>query len=915
MNILHREVSPCTSLVEIRFPETLVTAGSSAFKNCTSLKKLNLSSGMQEIDSDTFRACRALTDVTIPQSVTEISEHAFQECENLKTITLNEGLETIGYEAFAGCTSLQRLEIPDSVTSLGTNSIKGDSNLQYLSYGGGVKTIQSSYSVGITDSCLETVIFNEGITSINSDAFKNNPRLTAISLPESLTTISGGAFSGCNITSVYVPAGVNTIGVNAFTCPEDREYMVFYGLAGSQAERYANSSQSIRFYAVTKAIEQDNALQLSDEISVSPEEPVVYLGVGQKYAQPHFDFTGDAEFPVTVQYNADGRVVRSDVMHSSIYGSELGETAINCVVSLADVAGSGIKLDASFDVMVVYDLQPSVSIGIGQEMEISPEIYVGAAVEQTGIDFRKVTWESDNTDIVEVEEVPGSPAVSIRAIASGSAGLTVRNNQTGAQTDMTVHVLEPPTDILFEEKELTLGVDETETIRYYFKTGEYSHVVTFESLDPSVASVSENGEVSAVKEGSTNVRVSAGGITRNVPVTVGPKPAMMQFKESNVSMLPKCHMTPPEIDMFDTDMNKAVGKILYSSSNENIVRVTNGKLYAVKAGTATIYAGTYVEGVEASLTVEVVSDESWTKLLEAEPKYNDVKQTLQERIERLNNGLKKKESQYAEKQKSKVLSSLESRIIIEHFSGEYKEFPREVKQKLYEVISNSLNNGSLDLKNVKTGKALCEKMFRAIAGSGQDTCLIEFKGKRYTYSEGTALGSSQLGRGVSMGSINDGEGTEWIVIIIGEDTIARFTQQLDVLAHDKVKDAIHECIKSVDKMMGIGEMADYLRMLARERDDTFMLFAINISGNVSDQIEDIIMKKLGFNSEKANPEEVADNSEYIKNQAKTIEKLFGLKYVDLKQEGEIFDPEKLMKDSKESIERFDTAVNFLYELF
>lgn len=195
------------------------------------------------------------------------------------------------------------------------------------------------------------------------------------------------------------------------------------------------------------------------------------------------------------------------------------------------------------------------------------------------------------------------------------------------------------------------------------------------------------------------------------------------------------------------------------------------------------------------MTVEVVSDESWTKLLEAEPKYNDVKQTLQERIERLNNGLKKKESQYAEKQKSKVLSSLESRIIIEHFSGEYKEFPREVKQKLYEVISNSLNNGSLDLKNVKTGKALCEKMFRAIAGSGQDTCLIE------------------------------------------------------------------------------------------------------------------------FNSEKANLEEVADNSEYIKNRAKTIEKLFGLKYVDLKQEGETFDPEKLVKDSKESIERFDTAVNFLYELF
>ena len=55
-----------------------------------------------------------------------------------------------------------------------------------------------------------------GVTSIGGRAFMGCAALEAVSLPDSLTTIATGAFSGTALEVLNLPADVDTVGANAF---------------------------------------------------------------------------------------------------------------------------------------------------------------------------------------------------------------------------------------------------------------------------------------------------------------------------------------------------------------------------------------------------------------------------------------------------------------------------------------------------------------------------------------------------------------------------------------------------------------------------------------------------------------------------------------------------------------------------
>lgn len=62
------------------------------------------------------------------------------------------------------------------------------------------------------ESSAESVIIEEGITSIGQDCFKNCNSLTKVVLPNSLKTLGSGAFCGCcNLISINSPIGIKKI--------------------------------------------------------------------------------------------------------------------------------------------------------------------------------------------------------------------------------------------------------------------------------------------------------------------------------------------------------------------------------------------------------------------------------------------------------------------------------------------------------------------------------------------------------------------------------------------------------------------------------------------------------------------------------------------------------------------------------
>ncbi len=74
--------------------------------------------GVREIGHCAFRDCKSLKSVQLPNGLEKIGMYAFAHLASLKSIHLPDGLMKISSEAFVGCPSLERIRIPYSVTCI-----------------------------------------------------------------------------------------------------------------------------------------------------------------------------------------------------------------------------------------------------------------------------------------------------------------------------------------------------------------------------------------------------------------------------------------------------------------------------------------------------------------------------------------------------------------------------------------------------------------------------------------------------------------------------------------------------------------------------------------------------------------------------------------------------------------------------
>ena len=86
---------------------------------CFELEELRLGAGIKRIEKWAFRECGSLKRVEIPGSVEVVGEYAFAVCAGLEELRLGAGIKKIETRAFYSCSSLKSVEIPGSVEVVG----------------------------------------------------------------------------------------------------------------------------------------------------------------------------------------------------------------------------------------------------------------------------------------------------------------------------------------------------------------------------------------------------------------------------------------------------------------------------------------------------------------------------------------------------------------------------------------------------------------------------------------------------------------------------------------------------------------------------------------------------------------------------------------------------------------------------
>lgn len=277
--------------------------------------------------------------------------------------------------------------------------------------------------------------------------------------------------------------------------------------------------------------------------------------------------------------------------------------------TLITVAGaSGVEAQCLVTVVAAPEtvrISPDeMLLGLGDSHQLTPIL---TPAWSTSV----LTYYSSDESVAYVNS---SGLVTARALGEAVISVTTHN---GRRADCYVKVVNRPNDIEAPEQ-LVLGVGESADLdaQVAVKTAQAKvlTVLTYDSKDPSVASVSDGGVVTAHKVGQcTIVITSYNGLDRMVNVQVKEAPEKVTLSESKLSLE---HGESATLTYALPE--GSAGKVTYRSSKPAYVRVnSDGKITAMKKGSAVITATTY-NGKKATCKVTVTGKNPLTLKVKGE---------------------------------------------------------------------------------------------------------------------------------------------------------------------------------------------------------------------------------------------------------------------------------------------------------
>jgi len=119
-----------------------------------------------------------------------------------------------------------------------------------------------------------------------------------------------------------------------------------------------------------------------------------------------------------------------------------------------------------------------------------------------------------------------------------------------------------------------------------FPTNTTNKTLSYKSNNPDIVSVSENGEVTSHNIGTAEIEITCGNANVKCYVTVLPQ--KIESLSSDEQFILLNLNEEKELQIKISPENATFNRLFYSSSNEEVVSVVNGKIKAIALGTAVI---------------------------------------------------------------------------------------------------------------------------------------------------------------------------------------------------------------------------------------------------------------------------------------------------------------------------------------
>ena len=654
--------SYCKRLTSIQIPNSVTSIGNSAFYDCKSLRNIQIPNSVTSIGNWAFEYC-SMTSIQIPNSVTSIGNGAFMFCKSLTSVEIGNSVTSIGNEAFSYCERLTKitclamtpptirlstfsnysaeLYVPAGCISAyqSANHWKKFYNIKEIptlstsiALNQTTVTLKASETITLVATILPENATDKSVEWSSSDetvaVVDENGVVTAVAVGEAtitaITADGSNLSATCKITVAKTLAesvtldktsatlkATETLTLIATVAPATTTDKSVTWTSSNEAVATVDANGKVTAVAVgeatiTATTTDGSNLSASCKVTVVPT-----LATSITLDKTEYEIVEKSDFQLTATILPESTTNKGVVWSSSdMWIASVDENGLvraysvgEAVITATTIDGS--NLSASCKVTVVSSLAQSITL---DKTEVSLKATETATLVATVLpettSNKGVEWTSSDESVAIV-----SKKGVVTAIAVGEAVITATTiDGTDLSASCKVTVL--PTlaeSITLDKTEISLEATESATlIATVLPELTTNKSMTWTSSNEAVATVDENGVVTAVAVGEATITattVDDSNLSASCKVTVVPTLAVsIELDQTEASVEEKSEFQLTATILPEHTTNKEVA---WSSSKKVIATVDETGLVFVKSVGEVVITATTTDGSNLSATCRI----------------------------------------------------------------------------------------------------------------------------------------------------------------------------------------------------------------------------------------------------------------------------------------------------------------------